>query len=712
MVRNKTTFLLLFLLFFQKPVFSQISIPTDAELAQATEEQKIEAAEYFYSKNMYVQSLRIWKNLLQDYPDNARINYMAGKCLMLSGKGREKSIDYFSKSLTHVSNKLTLDTKHFDEVPADALFYMGQAAHLNKKFDEAESYYQQFATRVGPKMPADVKKELDRWISWTKNARELSAKANKSVRITNLGPEINTASEEYSPVLSLDEAVMYFTSRRMRPDSSNAGKLMPETGEPYEDVYLTFLNEDNTWVKPRPMNFGNEVEANEATVSVSADGTEVYVYVDNEGGGDLYSASFLESGYNAELEHLTGEINSPYWETHCSITPDGQTMFFTSNRPGGMGGLDIYRVVKLPNQQWSKALMLPAPINTPYDEDAPFIHPSGNILYFSSNSPKSMGGCDVFWSRILEPNPLEFSEPVNMGAPVNTVDDDVFFVVDASGNVGYYSSAQNGGYGGHDIFKIEFLSGVNESFAILKGRIKTQDQSPVPDNVVVNVVNKSQGEEPLKFRPRPWDGRFVMALKPCNEYEVTYTRGTEILRKEELKVPCNSDYREFYTELKIDSLVLPLNEVVEVYGNKDKNTDNSNKGNNTDQNNTIVTAPLTYEKYFDYNLVDLGSPEQQFTALVDGIAERVKKGKVEVVVEASASRVPTTTFKTNEKLSRSRSAEMKAKLEAALKTKGVDMSKVRFTKIYSLVQGPQYKNDYEENRAVYGKYQYVKVWAK
>lgn len=697
-------FLLAFFSLFQ-PALAQVSIPTDEQLEQGTDEQKIEAAEYFYDKKMYLQSLRIWKNLLKNYPDNARINYMAGKCILLSNRDRASAINYFSKTLTQVSNKLSLDQKHFDQVPADALFFMGQACHLNLRFDDALDYYQQFTTRVGPKMPDQLKKEVERWTQWTNNAKTMLASADKGVRITNLGATINTAAEEYSPVLSLDEAVMYFTSRRLRPDSSNANSLMPETAEYYEDVYITFLNDDNTWSKPKLMNFSTELETNEATVSVSADGTEVYVYVDTEGGGDLYSASFLENGYNAELEHLPGEINSKDWETHCSITPDGQTMFFTSNRPGGMGGLDIYRVVKLPNQQWSKALPLPAPINTPYDEDAPFIHPSGNILYFSSNNPNSMGGCDVFWSRIMEPNPLVFSDPKNMGAPVNTPDDDVFFVMGASGNVGYYSSAQNGGFGGHDIFRVEFATGLDENFAVLKGRIKTTDGSPVPEDVVAYVTNKTQDEELQKFKPRAWDGRFVMVLKPCNEYEVVYNRGNEVLRTETIKVPCNSNYKEFYTELKIDSLTLDMGTVA-------VNGDENNPDKNNNRNTPTTNEPLTYEKYFDYNGKEVMAAEQRFATLAEAIAQRSKNGKVEIVIEASASRVPTTTFKTNDKLSRARSAETREKLDEALRAKGASMANIKYTRINSLVQGPRYNNDYQENRAEYGKYQYVKIWVK
>lgn len=688
-------------LFLMAKTNAQVVIPTDEELATGDDEAKMDAGQYFLDEKLYYQSLRIWKSLLKDYPDNPRINYMAGKCQFLSGVEKGKALSFFELTIGHISSKTKMDARHFDEVPVDALFYLGKCYHLNGKFDEALAKYEEYSVKLGTKIAPDDKKEIERWKKWTENAKLQVANPNTNIVISNLGPDINTLDEEYAPVLSLDENILYFTSRRLRSDSSNAGTYTIETGGYYEDVYLSFRDhETGKWSKPKMMNFGNYVDDNEATVSTSASGTEVYIYFDKEGGGDIYTSSFLEGGFNAELEHMTGDMNSDSWETHCTVSPDGNVMFFTSNRPGGYGGLDIYRVIKLPNGQWSRAEVLPPPINTPFDEDAPFIHPSGNILYYSSNAGTSMGGCDIFYSRITSKEPLQFAEPVNMGYPLNTVDDDVFFVIDPEGKTGYYSSAQNGGYGAHDILMVEFKKPMSEPFALLKGHIMMVDHSQIPANMNVVITNLTKESQQLNFKPRQIDGGFVMALDPCSDYAIEYFVGEKSIKTDKFKVLCKDNYQEIYKEVYIDTLYIAIdmakiNELLK---------------------DTVKVAEAKkdsyYEKYFDYNLLDVNVAEQRYNAFIADLKNIIAmKGKVEIFIESSASHVPTSKFKDNQNLSISRAEETKNGILTSLKKMNADITQVSFKEPKTLIQGPEYQNDYLKNKRVYGKYQYVKVWA-
>ena len=698
-------------LLFTVTATAQYQIPTDEEIAAGTDEQKIEAGEALFDAHLYYHSLRCWKSLLKDYADNPKINYMAGYCQLKIGSEKAKSLEYLNRTLGHITTKTKLKQLKENECPLDAYFLLGQSCHLNGKFDDAVKYFYEYKEKGKGKLSEAELKEVERDLSWIENAKKYLANPDKNIIITNLGAEVNTADEEYAPVLSLDENILYFTSRRIRTDGTNKGVFMAETGSLYEDVYLSFRETDGKhWSKPRLMTFGNDVDDNEATVSVSADGTEVYIYVDKEGNGDLYSASFLEGGFDAELVHLTGDINSPAWETHCTLTPDGKTIFFTSNRPGGYGGLDIYRIRKLPNGDWSKAEILPPPINTPFDEDAPFIHPSGNLLYYSSNGVNSMGGCDVFFARITDPEKLTFDEPVNMGAPLNTVDDDVFFVMDAAGKNGYYSSAQNGGFGSHDIFMVEFVKPIEEPYAILKGKIIMSDGSQIPDNIVVNITNNTKDNEMLTFKPRSIDGGFVMSLIPCNEYSIDYYKGDELLKNDNFKVPCGGAYHEIYKELYIDTLVLAVNNSKN-NNNTNSNSKNDNANNYTSQNIEIL-RPALFEKYFDYNVKDITANQTEFTNFVNEIKVRLKAGKsAEIYIESSASKVPTTTFKTNQNLANVRATALKEEIIAAVKNDGLDAAKIS-VKQKAVVQGPAYKGDYNQNKAEYGKYQFVKATMK
>src|SRR5690606_258080 len=137
-------------------------------------------------------------------------------------------------------------------------------------------------------------------------------------------------------------------------------------------------------------------------------------------------------------------------ESYASITPNDKVIYFSSNRDGGFGGKDIYKIERLPNGSWSKAVNLGSTVNTPYDDDAPFIHSDGRTLFFSSQGHQNMGGFDIFKTKLNDNG--EWTTPENIGFPINTVNDDIYFVLAADGKTGYYSSSQQGGFGGQDIY--------------------------------------------------------------------------------------------------------------------------------------------------------------------------------------------------------------------------------------------------------------------
>jgi len=688
----------------------------ESELDKASDDDKITSGEYYFNAKLYRLSLMAWESLMKDYPDNPRVNYMAGKCILHLHARKEEALDYLKKIEPKIGISAKFRDKYPEDIPIDAHFLLGQAYHHNEKPDEAIAQYNTYLTKGKDLLNEEQKKEVKRWITWANNAKESLANPDKDVTIVNMGEKINTKSDEYSPVLSLDENVMYFTSRRIRPDGSNAKVIDNETGSCYEDVYIVFRNEDGTWNEPELMSFkDHELDEHEATVSTSADGIVVYIYLDREGGGDLFSSEFESGDSEFSLINLKGEINSPSWETHATLTPDGNVLFFTSNRPGGYGGLDIYRVIKLPNGEWSKAEVLPAPINTPYDEDCPFIHPSGNLLYFSSNSDQSMGEYDIFYSEILTQQPLKFSNPVALGYPVNTVDNDMFFMTNASGDRGYYSSTHStDGFGGQDIYYIEFEKPKIGSLAILKGFIKMVDGSQIPDNLSITLNSDKIDQEQL-FKPRMTDGGFVMALQPCNDYTIEYFKGDSSLKSEKFNVPCKSGYQEIYKELFIDTLFLAVNlvlkedkEIIEDLAVEEKTNDKLNEKTEAKP----AMAPVDFMQYFGYNknVADSGNEYRNF---LDAIIAQVKNGGiVKVTVEGSASRVPTSTFPSNDALAKIRAQNFKTQLLSDLKKAGVNESAIKFINVKSSVSGPAYSNDFDSNSEAYGKFQYVKAHAE
>jgi Tol biopolymer transport system component len=188
---------------------------------------------------------------------------------------------------------------------------------------------------------------------------------------------------------------------------------------------------------------------NDLAVSLSHDGQILFTYQDSpEGNGDLL-ISYLKDSVYSQPKKLTGEINTYAWEGSCSLSPDGKILYFSSNREGGYGGKDIYRAKLLSDSTWGNIINLGDSINTPYDEDAPFIHADGRTLFYSSNGLKSSGGYDIF--RSLMENDSTFKKTENLGYPINSPVDDIYFSLTANGNKAYYSAQKKGGEGLTDL---------------------------------------------------------------------------------------------------------------------------------------------------------------------------------------------------------------------------------------------------------------------
>ncbi len=333
----------------------------------------------------------------------------------------------------------------------DYYYWLGRAYHYANKFDSAIYWYDQFLSVAGEgsKRAPEVKLLKQQ----AETGKQLVANPKK-IKVENLGQAINTPYHEYAPVITPDESILMFTSRR----PGNIGGLRTREGEPdtfggiwFEDVYVA-IKANGKWLEAQNVGAPVNTPDHDATVTISPDGKTMYFYrSDGKKWGDIYKS--VQSGYTwAEPQKLGPPINSEYWEPSMTMTPDSQIIIFSSNRPGGYGGLDLYMSRRLPDGTWAKPVNLGPKVNTPYDEDAPFIHVDGKTLYFSSNGPNSMGGFDVFVTKMVGDN--EWTDPVNLGYPINTSDDDIFFVLSPDGRRGYMASVRPEGLGGQDLYLI------------------------------------------------------------------------------------------------------------------------------------------------------------------------------------------------------------------------------------------------------------------
>jgi hypothetical protein len=214
-------------------------------------------------------------------------------------------------------------------------------------------------------------------------------------------------------------------------------------------------------------------------------------------------------------------------------------MYFVSNRPGGYGGRDIYQCKRLPNREWSHPENLGPVINTPYDEDAPFIHPDGITLFFSSTGHTSMGGFDVFYSTKVANN--VWTKPINMGYPINTTDDDIYFVTSSDGRRAYYASFRPEGKGEKDIYLVTMPKPFVQPVAILAGWLKNRDGSPIPK--YSSVLIKTKNAETFSCKPNEATGKFVQSLLPGREYEITIEANGNKVFYDKFYLPKDSSYQ-------------------------------------------------------------------------------------------------------------------------------------------------------------------------
>lgn len=510
--------------------------------AQSDYREKFTEGNYLILEGNYGRALKSFQEAYQLDSSNANINFKLGFCYLKTVTEKRKALPYLEKAVLNTTKNYTDLEPREKAAPINAFYYYGEALHLNYKFDEAIANYEKFKSFLKPKQ-ADMIKDVDRHIAISNTAKTFVA-APIPVVITNLGDSINTSYPDYSPVLSADESTIIFTSRR--PGSTGGDKT--DEDQFYEDIYISYKKPDSTWTTPVSISPNINSTTHEASVGLTADAQTLLIYKDGNG-GDIYFST-LEGDSWTFPQQMGSDINSPSWETSACLTPDGNTLYFVSDRKeGGMGGRDIWKCVKLPNGKWSRAVNLGAPVNTPYDEESPFIHPSGNVLFFSSNGHQTIGGFDIFFSTRNENG---WDEPLNIGYPINTTDDDVFYVTSPDGKRGYYSSSSRAeGYGEKDIYMISIPERKEQPLVLIKGVIIPAEGTQLPSTLEIVATNNESGIVTGVYKPLMRDGSFTIIIPPNSNYTLSYQQDGEEFYSEIMEVPADAAYQEINREVKL-----------------------------------------------------------------------------------------------------------------------------------------------------------------
>jgi len=629
------------------------------------------------------------KNFLEAYKIDsisANINFNIGFSYLNSSKNKSLAEKYLAKSINNITKKYQFDNVNEKAAPPLAFLYYGKALHINYKFTEATIQYDYFEKNYAK--DKKNKEELAFYESHTTVAKEL-LEVPMALKINNLGDSINSSFSEYSPVLSNDEKTLIYTKRT---NTGIFGQALEE-GQYNESIVVSKKTASGLWSAPKSISQNINTTGHEASIFLTSDDQTLIIFKGiSEKDGNIYFSNWDGNDWTS-LQDFGSDINSKYWESHACLNSDKTILYFVSDRPGGYGGRDIYRCTKLPNGLWGKSINVGPTINTQYDEDGPFIHPDGNTLLFASVGHKSMGGFDIFVSTIEDSN--KFSEPQNIGYPINTTDDDVFFVTTADGKRGYFSSAQSGGFGEKDLYSITLSDDSQKPMVLVKGSILFGENGKLMDDVLIVVTDKATGEIVGSYKPKS-NGSFASILSPNNNYMFSYLLNNDEFYKEDVFVSNDLTYQQIQKEINLK----PVNLIDNVAGLNDKST-----------KKTIVGCGTTfnYKHSFAYNKNEIDR-EKEWELMIEVIVGKTIECNAIVKVMSSASQVPTRAFASNKDLAKSRANKMEVKIKEAVSAKGGDASKIKFVKL-SAVKGPVYADDYKNDKK-YGPFQYVKVMTR
>jgi outer membrane protein OmpA-like peptidoglycan-associated protein len=385
----------------------------------------------------------------------------------------------------------------------------------------------------------------------------ISFSQNDSIKIeiTNAGKGINSAFSDFAPVISADGSVMIFTSRRPFTE-----KEKKKNKEVLETIYSSEYDwGSDTWADAKKLSEKVNIPSfNNSAIGLSADGQKMLVYKDDEkGNGDIYE-SVLNGTEWSEPVKLPAPVNSDHHESSAAYSPDGNTIYFVSNRPGGMGGRDIWSSTILPkNGKWGDAKNLGKEINTEKHEEGVYLHPDGKTFYFGSQGHNSMGGLDIFTTV---KKGVKWSKPENIGAPINTVGDDVYFVIEASGKFAYYTSAHEGGLGEKDIYKVTFTQIYKDEtkskgpkLILLKGVI-SDEKDGHPLEATIQVVDNETNEILSTLTSNSSTGKYLVTLPAGKNYGIYVNAKEYLFHSENFDVNDTADYTEVIKDIALKKL--------------------------------------------------------------------------------------------------------------------------------------------------------------
>ncbi len=514
-------------------------------------------AEYHYLYEEFDQALDLYLQIYQKDSDNANLNYRIGQSILhLTNEfkyRRKDAIPYLEKSIEHMTPEYNEGSYRERKAPLEALFYLGNAYRYNHEFDKAVIVYERFIALLPP---TDyyyidyVKRESQA----CHNAQELiSVPVNYNTE--SLNDIVNSeASVENCPVVNYNEDVIVYTSGTNNSFSPDINMAAMNMDYKMDQIYFTHFV-DGKWTKPVSINEDLKAGKNTVPTAITGDGKTLYTVRDDNDNGNIYVSHF-KNGKWTKMKKLNKKINSSDWESHVSITKDGKTIFFTSDRPGGYGGLDVYKSNWDEDEgDWGDPENLGPTINSIYDEETPYIINDGKILYFSSQGHYGMGGFDIFYSSLLDNG--KWTSPMNLGYPLNTVGNDLFYLPRRNGEYAIFPLNGNdrGPSQANNIYKIKVPVPGNDSTEIeLRGTVSIEDNNwPLYSGAQVTVINNNNNDTLEYLNINLENGKYNTIIS-AGSFKVVYFAPGYETRTEYILIPKIFAKTEFVLDVTLKPL--------------------------------------------------------------------------------------------------------------------------------------------------------------
>lgn len=511
-----------FIIFLLIPIYSfaQYNYTTSNKKAIKSYEEALQS----FNRMDYTTAIDLMQKAIKYDDKFVEANIVLAEIFIEKGE-RKKAIESYK-------NAIRIDPEFYRGI----YFSLAQLQMLENEFDSAKLYLEKYLSykNLKPVSISQAKRKLE--------SCNFAIKAIKNpvpFNPINLGENINTEYDEYWPTLTADEQTLIIT--RLIPKDLEEGlvsinegiiekeitpsnqKVPPDFNKVQEDFYIS-VKENDFWTKAINVGKPLNTKGNEGAQTILVDGRVMYFTAcnrkDGKGRCDIYQSLKVNGEWNTAV-NLGVPVNSENWEAQPSISPDGKTLYFVSNRKGGYGQKDIWMSIILEDGRWSKPINLGENVNSVGQEQSPFIHPDNRTLYFATDGKIGMGGFDLY--KVSKNDDGTWSKPINLGYPINTASDEIGLIVNAQGNKAFFSSDRLNNKG-RDIFEFELYKEARPTpVSYIKGKVfDSENKNKLKANF--ELINLETNEIIMQAESDPNTGEFLVCIPSDRDYALNVSK--------------------------------------------------------------------------------------------------------------------------------------------------------------------------------------------